>query len=280
MDPDYRRHSRARWSASAAGWQRRADAFRRATMPVSAWMLDALDLQPGHTVLELAAGVGDVGFLAAEMIEPGGTLICSDFVPEMLTAAQARAAELGLGNVRYRQVDAESIDQPAGTLDSVLCRWGYMLMADPQAALRETRRVLRPGGRVALAAWSDPVGNPWSRAHQAELEARGLLEPAQPEQPGQFAWAPAGSVESALEAGGFVELHVEEVAFALTFTDFEDWWQTQLDLSGGLAAFNSGPDRGQLEEVRTSLRATLAEHTQPDGTLSLPARTWVAVAVA
>ena len=131
-------------------------------MPVSVWMVDALALQPGYEVLELAAGTGEVGFLAAEQIAPGGTLISSDFSPEMITAAQERAEQMGIANVRFRQIDAEGIDQPAASLDGVLCRWGYMLMADGEAALRETRRVLRPGARVALAAWTRAGENPWA----------------------------------------------------------------------------------------------------------------------
>ena len=149
-------------------------------MPVSVWMVDALDLQPGHEVLELAAAAGEVGFLAAEQIQPGGTLISSDFVPEMITVAQARAERLGITNVRFRQIDAESIDQPAASLDGVLCRWGYMLMADGEAALRETRRILRPGARVALAAWTGPGENPWASLPAGELVARGHMERARP----------------------------------------------------------------------------------------------------
>ena len=86
-------------------------------MPVSVWMVDALGPQPGDELLELAAGPGDTGFLAAELIAPGGTLISSDFAPEMLTVAQARAEELGIDQRalparstprRHRPVEAAS----------------------------------------------------------------------------------------------------------------------------------------------------------------------------
>src|SRR5262249_48651263 len=155
FDPsEYRVLARKRWGQAAGGWRRHADTLRHATMSVSAWMVDAIAPQPGQDVLELAAGPGDTGFLAAELIRPGGTLICSDVTPEMLTAAQERAKELAMHNVRFLQVDAESIDLPTASVDGALCRWGYMLLVDPEAGLRETRRVLRPGGKLALAAWT------------------------------------------------------------------------------------------------------------------------------
>ena len=173
-------------------WERYADAFRARTMAVSTWMVDAIAPQPGHTILDLAAGVGDTGFLAAELIEPGGTLITSDVAPEMLSAAQRRAAALGLRNVRFRQIDPTlPIDLAVASVDGVLCRWGYMLMDDPEAAVRETRRVLRPGGRLALAAWTDADENRWSSLPVALLLERGLAEPPEPG-PGQFAWARRG----------------------------------------------------------------------------------------
>jgi 16S rRNA C967 or C1407 C5-methylase (RsmB/RsmF family) len=107
---------RERWARVAAGWEKYADQVRRQTMPVSMWMVDAIAPQPGHTVLDLAAGIGDTGFLAAELIEPGGTLITSDYLPEMLSAAQRRATALGVRNARFKQIDASvPIDIEAAT---------------------------------------------------------------------------------------------------------------------------------------------------------------------
>src|SRR5262249_43570310 len=156
----------------------------------------------------------------------GGTLITTDFVPEMLTAAQERAQRLGIANVRFRQMDANlPLDQPAASLDGVLCRWGYMLLSDQgEVALQSTRRVLKPGAAVGLAAWTAPEDNPWSTAPVKILQNRGLLEPDPPGAPGQYAWAQPGAVQEHMEAAGFAEPRVEELAFPLRFPDFDDWW--------------------------------------------------------
>lgn len=272
----YREENRRRWQAVAAGWEKHADEIRRDTMPVTSWMLDAIQPQPGDQLLELAAGIGDAGFLAAELIEPGGTLITSDLVPEMLSAAQRRAEALGISNVRFRQIDAEVIDQPAASLDGVIGRWGYMLMADAEAALRDTRRVLKPGGRLALAAWADPADNPWTVLPVKELQERGLVDPV-PDGPGQFAWAPEGTIEEHLGAAGFVEYEVESLAFTVRYASVRDWWATANDIS---LRVQERASRDQDEEIVEALAARAQPWTAEDGSLALPARTWVAAATA
>ena len=200
----------------------------------------------------------------------------------MLSAAQQRAEELGLTNVRFKQIDGESIDVEAGTLDAVLCRWGYMLMADPGSALRETRRVLKPGGRVALAAWTGPDENAWSSLAARELVARGLAERPDPEAPGQFAWADPERIRAALEDAGFVEdLVVERVGFTLRYPSTAEWWATQRDLSSSFKETIDGLD----PDVRTELEAELARaagafRTGEGDALAIPAATWVASATA
>src|ERR671929_1000119 len=181
MDAEaYRAESRERWEAAAAGWGQEREAFQRDTVAVSQWMLDAAHLQPGHTVLELAAGPADLGLMAAELVAPGGRAIITDGAEAMLDVARARAQELGTTNVEIRQMEAEWIDLPAASVDAVLCRWGYMLLADPEAALRETRRGLKPGGRVALAAWDAAERNPWLTRIGSVLIERGHMQPDPP----------------------------------------------------------------------------------------------------
>jgi SAM-dependent methyltransferase len=275
--PDnYRKESRARWGVQARGWGAQAERFAGLTMPVSVWMVDALELQPGDEVLELAAGTGEVGFLAAEQIAPGGTLISSDFVPEMITVAQARAERMGIAEVRFRQIDAESIDQPAASLDGVLCRWGYMLMADPEAALRETRRILRPGARVALAAWTGASENPWSAIPMRELVERGHLERPDPDAPGQFAWARNGIIAERLEGAGFGEHEVDTVDFVMAYASFDEWIATQRDMSSRFGETVDGLKAAERDDVIGALREQVLPFAQEDGSIVLPARTWVA----
>jgi SAM-dependent methyltransferase len=281
MSDDIRQQSRARWTATAKGWGMRADQLRRATMPVAEWMVDAIAPQPGDTLLELAAGPGDTGFLAAELVKPGGTLICSDFVPEMLNVAQERAQALGLDNVRFKQIDAETgIDIEAASIDGVLCRWGYMLMADPVTALLQTRRVLKPGARLALAAWTSPDENLWSALPARELIRRGLEERPDPDAPGQFAWAPEGVIGERLEEAGFVDYEVAAVDFTVAYASLEDWWASTRDMSMRFADATAGMDSGTTSEIQAALAEAAAPFTDGDGAIALPARTWTAVATA
>jgi SAM-dependent methyltransferase len=273
-----RQEIRRRWATIAAGWESRADWYRGATMPVTSWMIDAIAPQPGQALLDLAAGIGDAGFLAAELIEPGGELITSDIVPEMLTAAQRRADALGIRNVRFRQIDAESIDQRAASLDGVLCRWGYMLMPDGAAALKETRRVLRVGGRVALAAWTSADDNRWSSLPVGLLIERGLVEPSDPDQPGQFAWGADGVVAEQLEAAGFVDYVVDTVDFAMPYESARDWWDTSQRMGIRVQEAAAAMDEAAEESLLAELETAAAQWAAEDGSLKIPARTWVAAA--
>jgi ubiquinone/menaquinone biosynthesis C-methylase UbiE len=274
----YRSVSLERWKRASRGWGEHRDRMQAAFAPVSEWLVDAIEPQPGHRVLELAAGPGDTGLLAAELIAPGGTLISSDAVEEMVTIARARAAELGIENVEFRTIDAEWIDLPTASVDGVLARWGYMLLADPAAALRETRRVLRPGGRVALAAWTDPAENLWSAVAREEvMRLAGLPEPDLDE-PNMFAFRDPQRIRGLLEETGFADIVVEQLDLVLDYDDLDSWWDLQLDVSTNLAEMVTALTPAQRDDVRDATDARLAPFVADDGSVRIPGRTHVAAA--
>lgn len=268
------------WEEAAAGWVRSNELIRAFAAPVSHWMLDAVAPQPGQRVLELAAGLGETGLLAAELVAPVGGVVISDQADAMLAGARERAAELGLANVEFQTINAEWIDLPVASVDAVLCRWGYMLMADPPAALSETRRVLRPGGRVALAVWDSIERNPWAALPGLELRERGLAPPPAPGAPGPFALGDEQRLRAMLDEAGFAEVRVEALDLHRTHGDFDGFWETTLDLSRAFHDAVLERPQAEIEQIRAGLAARLAPFTAPDGGLDIPARTLVAAASA
>lgn len=243
--------SRESWDASAADWEEQRVRVWAASAPIGEAMVAALDPKPGQTVLELAAGPGDTGFTAALLLGPGGLLISSDFAPEMVGAAHRRGAELGLENVAYRVLDAQALDLPDASVDGVLCRWGYMLMPDPLRALRETRRVLRPGGRLAFAVWGPADRNRWATTIGRSLLALGLAEPPDPLAPGMFALADTGRLAELVGAAGFNPPEIAEVEVTWRYDSFEEYVDVQTALGR--------ETRARLEELDTATRAQVLE---------------------
>src|SRR5215208_3019413 len=189
MAEDYRQASLDIWEQMATAWDADRSWVWESSRPVGEWLVEALDPRPGETMLELAAGVGDTGIAVASRLGPSGKLISTDFSSHMVDAARRRAEELGASNADFRTMDAERMDLPDDSVDGVVCRWGYMLMADPAGALAETRRVLRPGGRVAFSVWGDPASNPWASVPAQVLVEYTSGEPPDPYAPGIFAMA-------------------------------------------------------------------------------------------
>lgn len=274
---DYRRASHEVWQAMAPGWERWRAQLADALTPVREWLIWALGPRPGETVLELGAGTGETGFAAAAILGEDGRLISTDFSPEMVEVARRRGTELGLGNVDYRVIDAERIELDSGSVDGVLCQSTYMLVADPAAALAETRRVLRREGRLALSVWGPPDRNPWASAGGMVLVERGHMPPPQPGAPGVFSMGSEERTRALLDGAGFSSVRTEDVPVRFTFSDLDDYEQWIVDVGGPFAM----AVRALPEDEREVLRARLSEAFVPfaaDGGYGLPGVALCAIA--
>jgi SAM-dependent methyltransferase len=192
-------------------------------------------------------------------------VISTDFAPEMVAAARRESERLGLANVEHREMDAEQMDLDDDSVDGVLCRWGYMLMADPAKALAETRRVLRPGGRLALSVWGPAEHNPWATVPARVVAAQTGAAPPQPGEPGIFALSDRERVRALLRDAGFGEPRFDEVEVCWRFESFEEHWRYILEIAGGIAIMLQEMPEADREAVRVALEQAAADFRVGDG---------------
>jgi ubiquinone/menaquinone biosynthesis C-methylase UbiE len=274
---EYRRTVYEVAQAIAPGWERQRARIENAVAPIREWLIRELAPRAGDTLLELAAGAGDTGFEAAAAVGERGRLISTDFSPEMVEVARRRGAELELRNVDYRVIDAERIELEADSVDAVLCRFGYMLMADPAAALAETRRVLRPGGRVALSVWSAGERNPWLTILGRLLLDGGHVPPPEPGSPDPFDMAIAEDTRALLKSAGFAVVRTEEVSLHFAFRDVDDYLGYAADTAGPMAIVLRELSDGDRDALGSRLEGEFGPYAA-DGGYELPAVSLNAVA--
>ena len=250
-----RQQSKALWDALAPAWHAWREELWNTSRQVSEWMIRKLDPQPGDTVLELAAGLADTGLMAARLVGETGRVIITDFAPEMVAAARRQAQEIGVRNAEFRVLDAERMDLETDNVDGVLCRWGYMLMVDPAAALAETRRVLRSGGKPAFSVFAAPERNPASWLVVEVLVRAGHIPPLDPEEP----MADPGSIRELVVGAGFAEPEIEEISFRWVFADRDDYWRFLTEVAGPISSIL----RLLSPEVQAQVREQVHEAAEP-----------------
>jgi ubiquinone/menaquinone biosynthesis C-methylase UbiE len=265
------------WDRQARSWYEQRERLLAATRPVHEWLVERLDPKPGQRVLEIAAGPGDTGFMAAKRLG-NGRLVSTDLAPSMVEAARRRGAELGIDNAEYEVLDAQAMHFADASFDGAICRWGFMLMPDPAAALAECRRVLVPGGRLAFAVFTAPDENPFASIPARILvDAGHMPRPSSDWQPGILALGDRARLQALLDASRFASTQIEAVDTEWTFTDADDYWTFLVDLTalGPLVGSLSAAARADL---RTAIDGRLASFRRADG-IVLPSRCWCGLAI-
>jgi ubiquinone/menaquinone biosynthesis C-methylase UbiE len=262
---EYRRRSLQAWDRFASNWDEQRSFIWGVTRPVSERLVAGLDPGRGETVLELAAGTGETGFLVAERLGEGGHVISTDFAPAMVDAARRRGEELGLENFEYRVLDAERMDLADNSVDGVVCRFGYMLMADPAAALAETRRVLRDRGRVAFAVWGPPDKNAWAAIPGMSMVELGHMPVPEPGAPGIFAMADPQRINELVVGAGFGEPRVEQVEIDWEYSSPDEHWEKTLKLSAPIAEAYGSLEPAAQDEVREKVAQRISERLEAGG---------------
>ena len=250
------------WSSSevAERWQQDVERRRLDFAEATERMLEAAGLGPGNHVLDIAAGTGDQSLLAARRVGPDGSVLATDISAEMLNIT-ARVAKLeGLTNITTRVMDAQQLDLQDNAFDAVICRLALMLIPNHKQALREIRRVLKPGGRLAALVWSVPENNPLFALPLAIVStyARGASSPL----PDPFALSDPTVFEGDLTEAGFDEVKTLALPFQSHYASLDAFLQsTASRLTASVMGQLRKPEQQHLlEEVRQALSQFEGSH--------------------
>lgn len=263
------------WDAVADAWDRHHVALADQARPISRRLVDLVDPQPDGVVLELAAGLGELSLDLAARLSPDGRVIGTDLSPRMVEMARRRHRDAG--NVSFEVLDAQRTELPDDSVDAIVCKMGLMLFDDPDAAVTECRRVLRPGGRLAVATWGPADRNPWITSFGAAMLACGHELPGDPNGPGGiFSLSELDTLRRLLTAGGFEDVTVETVELHQRFASFGGYWRHVSETSGPLTVMLEALPPDEADAVATTCEQFTAHLCDDDGYV-FPACALVAV---
>lgn len=199
-DEYYKNYTLETWDACAEKYL----PFLRQLAPFHSFMLDRLNPQPGEQVLDVATGPGEPAMSIAAKVAPEGHVTGVDLSPSMVKVAKKNAAKRMLKNIDFLTMDAEKLRLPSEHYDTATSCFGFQIITNPDAAIAELFRILKPGGRAALTVWSKGDKTP-----ALNVIIGPMLEHAEPDEngylPTPYELGGQGELAGKLEKQGFTD---------------------------------------------------------------------------
>jgi SAM-dependent methyltransferase len=253
----YKNAQREQWNKDGAAWRRWNPTLDRWYGDVTRQMLDLARTQPGQRILDVAAGAGEPAVSAAERVGSGGYVLATDISEGIVELALEVARERGHKQIETRAMDGESLDLPDASFDAVICRLGLMYMPHPVTALRAWRRVLKPGGRVAVVVFSTPERNAWGAMPASIIRRRAQLPAPVSGQPGPFSLGAPGALEGAFREAGFAEPEVRAVPVPLRADSSAEYVRVAREAFGAFNAMMAHLPSQERESVWNEVEGSL-----------------------
>ncbi len=244
--------------------------------PCATVLLERLGLRAGETLLDVACGTGIVVRLAAPLLGPGGHVVGRDLNGAMIEQARRHALPPESASVAFGVSPAAPLDLDDVSVDAVTCQQGLQFFPDPDAALAEMRRCLRPAGRVGIAVWFPIDECPlWAALEVGLAEEFGAERAAGIRRP--FSWPGADALAAGLSNAGFVDVGLSDHTVVMHF---------ERGVRQAMRALVSTPfstdvaalDPDAYEHMTRTVMRHLARSSNPDEMVDIPARTLIGIA--
>jgi ubiquinone/menaquinone biosynthesis C-methylase UbiE len=232
-------------------------------------LVELAGIQPGHHVLDIATGIGEPAVTAARKVGPTGFVVATDLSPQMLALGRERAAELGLSNIEFREMDADVLDFPESRFDAVLSRWALMFLVNLPETLVRIRQMLVPGGRLAAAV----LGARENISVVLTIDLiRGMLQtpplPAGTPDPCRLADEKV-TAQLFLQAG-LTNVHTERLMIKFELPSAEAYAQWCAETQAPISALLASQPTEKQAEVMQAITQFTQQYAEAGGTVYMP----------
>jgi len=258
------------WGETAPYWEKHRAVITGMFAPVTQALIEDAGIARDNSVLDVATGTGEPGLTVADLVGPEGMVVGTDVAPEMVEAARREVERRKLHNIRFEVAFTDSLPLPANTFDAAVSRFGAMFFPSPVDCLREMLRVLKPGGKIALAVWYLKENNPFDYI-VARVVDRYVEPVAKPAASDMFRFANPGDLLMLLVNAGAAAAFERVLQFSIRAgMSAEDFWTLRSEMSEKLRTKLAGLSRPKRAELDEEAIEAIRDYSFEDG-ISIPA---------
>ena len=266
FDPQhYKTTTKEQWQTAAEAWHRWHPTLKKWLGPATDLMLNMAEVREGYSVLDIAAGAGEQSITAAEKVGPNGYVLATDLAPKILDFALDLAKEKEINNIETKEMDGENLTLADNSFDTVISRVGLIFFPDQQKALKEMKRVLKPGGFVAAIVYSTADKNKFFSIPVSVIRKRAQLPPPLTGQPGPFSLGAEGVLDDAFKKAGFINVQSKTVSAPVQMDKAEDCVQFEYESFAALHQMLGGLSNSEKDAAWEEIRIELSKFEDENG---------------
>lgn len=274
---EFRTGQRTQWNTAAGGWKKWSPLIDKGAGIVSERLVELARIEPGHRVLDVAAGYGEPALAAARRVGPEGEVVATDIAAEMLAFGRERAAAAGLENVRFIEGGAASLEFPEGDFDAALSRWGIIFEPEPEATAARIRGFLKPGARMAISSWGPIDRVPMFALTFGTVMQRLQVPPPPPGTPGPLARQTPEAIAALLEGGGFSNVEVEDIDVVFEYSSSDEFVTCMREIAPPITALLAQYPQDVQDDAWGAITEAARERAGGDGTFTVSNQALLAV---